>query len=216
MALLSPSTSLSEALKREPALIPVINRLGVFLGTGDKSIDSVCHSHGLDTHFFLTILNTFANEEYFPESHLKALDPAMITEYLRLTEESYLEFQIPNIERHFSSLLQRSGDGNNLKLMKSFFDEVKQDLTALLSFDLHRWFVDIASPTVVHDLTVPDGKGVEEKISDLRNMMIMHLSGSYDTNLCYAVINAIITFEKDFRQNNRIRNRILYPIYVSS
>ncbi len=43
-------------------------------------------------------------------------------------------------------------------------------------------------------------------------MFIMHLSGQYDLNLCYGVIVAIITLEKDIRQNNRIRNRILLPI----
>ena len=53
---------------------------------------------------------------------------------------------------------------------------------------------------------------IEDKLSDLKNMFIMHLSGQYDLNLCYGVIVAIITLEKDIRQNNRIRNRILLPI----
>lgn len=215
MALLSPSTPLSEALKREPSLIPVINRFGVSLGTGDSTIDSVCRAKGLDTNFFLTILNTFANEEYFPESHLKAIDPAIIADYLKLTDESYLKFQIPNIERHFNSLLQRSGSKNNLKLMRSFFDEVKKDLMAHIDFDLHSWFAGIAS-LAVSPASIPDGKAIEDKLSDLRNMMIMHLAGEYDSNLCYAVIVAIIAFEKDFKQNNRIRNRILYPLYIGS
>lgn len=215
MALLSSSTSLSDALKREPALIPVVNRFGISLGTGDSSIDSVCKAKGLDTNFFLTILNTFANEEYFPERQLKTINPAIIVDYLRLTDESYLKFQIPNIERHFNSLLQRSGSRNNLKLMKSFFDEVKKDLIEHIDFDLHRWFVGITSLTLP-TITIPDGKSIEDKLSDLRNMMIMHLTGEYDSNLCYAVIVAIIAFEKDFKQNNRIRNRILYPLYIES
>lgn len=215
MALFSPSTPLSDALKREPTLIPVINRFGISLGTGDSSIDTVCRSKELDTDFFLTILNTFANEEYFPERHLKAIDPAIIVEYLRLTGESYLKFQIPNIERHFDSLLQRSGSENNLRLMRSFFDEVKKDLTDHINFDLHSWFAGIKSPTLP-PVSIPDGKAIEDKLSDLRNMMIMHLVGDYDSNLCYAVIVAIIAFEKDLKQNSRIRNRILYPLYIES
>ena len=46
-------------------------------------------------------------------------------------------------------------------------------------------------------------------------MFILHLTGNYDLNLCYGVINAIILLEKDIRQNDRIRNRILLPLFQS-
>ena len=53
---------------------------------------------------------------------------------------------------------------------------------------------------------------IEEKLNDLKNLFILHLSGSYDVNLCYAVIFALYSLEKDIRQHNRIRNRILRPM----
>ena len=46
-------------------------------------------------------------------------------------------------------------------------------------------------------------------------MFVIHLRGEYDANLCHAVLFAIISLEKDIKQNNRIRNRILYPISVA-
>lgn len=214
MALIQPATPLSEIIAQEPSIIPVINRFGIFLGTGDCSIEAICSDKKLDTGFFVMILNTFTNEEYFPEKHLKSIDPLVIVNYLRLTDSSYLKFQLPNIERHFASLLQHSGTANNLRLMKAFFDEVKEDVTAFIESDTNRWFSNIEKETSGSGgFPAPDnGKAIEEKISDLRNMMIMHLQGDYDPNLCYAVIVAITAFEKDFRQNNRIRNRILLPL----
>jgi len=218
MALIQPTTQLSDVIKQEPSIIPVINRFGIYLGTGDNSIEAICAEKNLDTTFLLTILNTFTNEEYFPEKHLKTFNPLTIVDYLRLTDQSYLKFQLPNIERHFASLLQHSGPGNNLKLMKAFFDEVKKDVMAFIETDLNNWFNAIETGRNQHNrLTAPsDGTLIEEKISDLRNMMIMHLHGDYDPNLCYAVIVAIMAFERDFRQNNRIRNRILRPLYQKS
>ena len=56
---------------------------------------------------------------------------------------------------------------------------------------------------------------IEDKLSDLKNMFVIHLRGDYDRNLCQAVLFAIISFEKDIRQNNRIRNHILYPLAVA-
>lgn len=214
MALIKPSSQLNEIIAREPSVIQVMNRFGIFLGIGDSTIEAICADKKLDTDFFVTILNTFTNEDYFPEKHLRSINPLVIVDYLRLTDGSYLQFQLPNIERHFASLLQHSGTANNLRLMKTFFNEVKNDVTAFINNDIDSWFDNIDNWSVANrdDRVHDDGKAIEEKISDLRNMMIMHLQGEYDPNLCYAVIVAIIAFEKDFRQNNRIRNRILLPL----
>ena len=49
----------------------------------------------------------------------------------------------------------------------------------------------------------------EALLADLKSIMIKHLSGDYNENLCYAVLFAITTLEKDIKQHNRIRERIL-------
>ena len=73
MPLISADTKLCEPILSEPTLIPVINRFGIYLGTGDKSIRTVCDEKEMDCNFFLTIINTFINEEYFPEKRLQFL-----------------------------------------------------------------------------------------------------------------------------------------------
>ena len=53
---------------------------------------------------------------------------------------------------------------------------------------------------------------IEALLADLKNILIKHLSGDYNENLCYAVIFALCTLEKDIKQHNRIRYRILKPM----
>ena len=101
--------------------------------------------------------------------------------------------------------------------MKRFFDELKQDIVERIAADSREWFPCIeAIERGERDMNrcAPDEEtSIHDKINDLKNMFIIHLTGSYDQNLCYAVITAIITLEKDVRQNDRIRNRILLPLY---
>lgn len=188
------------------------------LGTGDKTISETCDTHGLDTEFFLTILNTYINEEYFPEKILKSFRASTIVTYLQKTYASYLHFQLPNIGRHFHMLIERSGTNNNLGLMLKFFNELKQNLTDRIAFDNEQWFPSILSAEknrLTNDDNVVDAwdsTTIEDKLNDLKSMFVIHLSGEYEPNLCYGVIKSIITFEKDIRQNNRIRDRILRPI----
>lgn len=57
-----------------------------------------------------------------------------------------------------------------------------------------------------------ENESMEEKLRDIKNLIIIHLNGEYDQNLCYAVLVSICNLEKDIHQNNRIRNRILMPL----
>ena len=99
--------------------------------------------------------------------------------------------------------------------MRQFFLELKNDIMQAINNDIENLFPSILTlnnnSDSLHKKVVinPINVVIEDKINDLKNMFIIHLTGKYDLNLCYAVISAIIAFEKDFKQNNRIRNRIL-------
>ena len=134
MALINAETKLCDVILHEPSVIPVINRFGIILGVGDKSIRTVCEEKNLDCEFFVTILNTFINEDYFPENRLKSFCATQIVNYLTQTNAYYEQFQIPNIERHFNFLINQSdSENNNLELMKQFFDELKKGQELLVS-----------------------------------------------------------------------------------
>ena len=227
MTLVYAEMPLSEIILNEPALIPVINRFGIILGIKDKSVQTVCQENGLDTDFFLTILNTFINESFFPEKRLKSFCASQIVDYLSQTNLYYERFQIPNIERHFSLLIEKSPyKNNNLELIRKFFLELKQELLSRIEEDRISWFPRIkalSGNTLPEAADIPFVAGpskdepdpIEEKLDDLKSLFILHLTGEYDLNLCYGVIFAIFSLEKDIKQNNRIRNRILKPLYQS-
>ena len=82
MALIQPNMSMSEVVEENTSLIPVINRLGIRLGLQDKTVREVCEDHQIDTDFLLIIINTFLNEEYFPEKRLQAFHVSQIIDYL--------------------------------------------------------------------------------------------------------------------------------------
>ncbi|WP_289158221.1 helix-turn-helix transcriptional regulator [uncultured Muribaculum sp.] len=222
MALISNETPLNELIINEPTVIPVINRFGIRLGIGDDTVATVCENKNLDCEFLLVILNTFINEGYFPEHTLRGFKAGEIIDYLTKTDRYYRQFQLPNIHRHFQLLLGAGSDtNNNLGLMYRFYQGLEHELLNLINHDLKEWFPAVIAleqgketeiPTSELDELEKTSLQIEEKLSDLRNMFIKHLTGDYDLNLCYAVITAIFALEKDLRQNNRIRNRILLPI----
>ncbi|MCH4155703.1 MAG: helix-turn-helix transcriptional regulator [Muribaculaceae bacterium] len=225
MALFNPDSKLSDIVLSDVSVITVLNRFDIFLGVGDKTVNEICREKRLDVNFLLAIINTNVSDEYFPETALKSFKASEIIEYLKKTNNYYLQFQIPNIERHFNSFINHSiNDNNNLELMRNFFLEVKRQLIDRINDDNSRWFPEIlrlesslkSSKLSLNEVEISfddDGSdSIEDKLSDLISMLVRHLSGDYDLNLCLAVIVALVNIEKDIRQNNRIRNRILKPL----
>ena len=228
MILYNSDSKLYDVVINDPSVITVINRFNIFLGLGDKTVREFCELKKIDKNFFLTILNTYINEDYFPEEILKSFSISRIIGYLEKTNNYYQEFQLPNIERHFDHLIMKSGSNdNNLSLLRKFFNELKQELISRIESD-NKWFPYLIKLDNI--IKENDNKGevppsydeisnennlIEDILNDLKNFFIIHLHGTYDQNLCYAVINAIYTLEKDIKQNNRIRDRILMPIAES-
>lgn len=218
MALVTPDTKLCEVIVDEPSVVPVINRFDIVLGVGDRTIKSICKEKGIDTSFFITILNAFIHESFFLENLTGAFNAGDVVDYLRKTNNSYLRNQLPNIERHFAALISRSDSNNNLPLLFNFYREVKTEIERRIDSD-NQWFDAIISAeqsnsevSVAGNAIQAEPDSIEDKLSDLINMFVIHLRGDYDRNLCHAVLFAVISLEKDICQNNRIRNRVLRPL----
>lgn len=175
----------------------------------------------LTSIFFLTILNAYIHESFFPEKSFDSFGAQEVIDYLRKTNSYYLQSQLPNIERHFRALIGHSDKNNNLPLLLNLYNEVKAEIVNRIENDNNRWFdeiikmeeaVNTEAIAIDPQATSSASDSIEDKLSDLKNMFVIHLRGEYDRNLCHAVLFAIISLEKDIRQNNRIRNRILYPL----
>lgn len=230
MPLVYTNMKLSEVVEEYPSLIPVLNRFGIRLGLGDRSVQEICESYGLDTDFLLVVINTFLNEEYFPEKKLQTFHTSQIVDYLIKTNRYYLRYQLPNIERHLTSFISQSNPGNpTLALIGRFFSSFKNEFLSRIGKDETEWFPYCLSlsgklsgiageeqPGALHLCSSrSDEDRIEALLYDLKSIMVKHLSGEYNENLCYAVIFAIGSLEKDIKQHNRIRYRILKPMVTA-
>lgn len=222
--MLDCSSSLADALFSDPTLIPVINRFGIYIGVSDDSVEKICRSHSVNSDFFLAVVNTFLNADYYPMVGSGTFPVDDVVEYLRLTDKYYAEVQLPNIERHFGHLLAKSHAGNNLAMLRKFFVEMKQELLACIDIDKSVWFPKILSlrsgcgnrdecrNALLADKVAQ--RAVADKVSDLASFFILHLRGDYDPNLCMAVVSAVFALSRDIGQNNRIRERLLRPMVM--
>lgn len=195
MFFLDTSSILSDIIEEKHDLIPVINRFGIRLGLGDKSIGEICRSANLDADFFLAILNTYINEDYFPERKLQRIDISLVIDYLNRTDDYLVHGQLHNLEKHLNAFIALSDPNNRqFELIRKLFFEFKDELTS-----------QIRKGVMERNIPI-------ESILDMKNIFIRHISGNYNDNMCYAVVFTIDSLQRDIENHNRIRDKILKPM----
>ena len=195
MTLLKPQSVMAEVLSEHNELIPVLNRFGMRLGVGDKTVLDLCEEHQLNPDFILTVLNVYLDESYIPDAALALFDTGLIADYFHHTVENYIHELVPNIEKHLNAFIAISGAENKeLGMLRLLFLRFKERMTQYLQ------------KTSDFNEELPD-----DLLHDLKNILIKHLSKAYNQNLIYAVVFSVHSLEKDLAAHNRLRNKVLRP-----
>ena len=186
---------MADVLAVHNELIPVLNRFGIRIGVGEKTIQKICLEHHLNPDLILTVLNVYLDDTYVPESSLTLFDAEPIADYFRHTVENYLHALVPNIEVHLNALIATAGTENKeLDMLRMLFLKFKERMTNYLQKNAE------------YSDDFPD-----DLLHDLKNILIKHLSVEHNQNLSYAVIYSLHAFEKDLLAHNRLRNKVLQP-----
>ena len=195
MSIIKKETVLSQILAQHHILIPIVNRFGIRLGVGDKTIETICEEQDLNIDFILTILNVYLDEDYMPQNKLSQFDLEPIATYFNETIQNYLNSLVPNIEKHLHAFIATSNSQNEeLNILQKVFYQFKEELVLHLEKGLK------------HTGTYP-----HELLRDIKSILIKHVSGDFNQNLCYAVIFSVGSLESDLIIHNRLKNSILKP-----
>ncbi len=201
-------------------LLPVINRFGIYLGNKDKSLDKICQSQNIDIDFLLVIVNTFHNEEYFPETELKSFSPILIIDYLKKTHQYYIEYVLPKLELLLKQLIESNKtDNHQLNIIEQFYQKYKEELLIHIREEEQDVFPYITNllernqkntPYNIHSFE-KEHLNVDIKLNDLKNLIVKYLEPVYDNNICNEFLITLFRFEKDINDHARIEDKILIP-----
>jgi regulator of cell morphogenesis and NO signaling len=224
MRIFVSTDKMASLIESNYSLLPIVNRLGVRLGLKDKTVEEVCAANGINASFFLAIVNTYINGNYFPQQELLSFSPIQIVDYLRKTHHFFLSYELPKIEGLLNQMLTGcENDCPSLKLIHEFFAMYQQELIAHIADEEERVF-----PYVINLFEMgshmPSGysilkfekehSNVDEKLSDLRNLIVKYVEPKYNDNYCNEFLIALDRFETDIKDHARIEDKILVPMVL--
>jgi regulator of cell morphogenesis and NO signaling len=230
MELFNENSKLASVILKDHSLLPVINRLGIKLGFGDKTICDICEEKGIDLNFFIETINVFHYEAYFPEKKLLDFSVSMVIDYLIKTHQYYKDYLIPENVRVVEVFLNASPEESSENdLVGKFYKKFKEEFVIHINFEESVMFPYILELSqVIED---PDSRSyfrqkypdysisgfekehsnMDDKMDDLKNIIIKYLPPNYDQNRGNAFLANLFLFEKDLKNHSRIEDHILIP-----
>lgn len=231
MGIITTQHKVASIIHHSHLLLPVLNRFGIRLGVKEKTIEQVCKEKNLNIDFVLAIINSYHIKDYFPEKELRSFSARTIVSYLRKTHEYYLNYVLVRIDGLLEELIKSGGDKNNdLKIIKSFYIKYKTELVNHINEEEKHIFpyvlklqqlVDSGStetPDEIRGFSITDFEKehihVDEKLNDLKNIIIKFLDPTYDDNACNEFLTAIFMLERDLSDHSRIEGNIMITMVL--
>ncbi|TKG95742.1 hypothetical protein EYV94_05460 [Puteibacter caeruleilacunae] len=229
--LFSKNTMMADVIHRDYRLIPIIDRFGINFGFGNKTIEEVCFDYQLDTSFFLAIINSYHNPNYFPQLELQSFSTELIIQYLSNTHAYYLDEKMPEIQGYISQMQLCVIDKNvqNIKLIDDFLKGYEEELRKHLQKEDNNVFPYImaleqafetrkCSEELIQQIkTTPietyerNHDNVEEKLSDLKNLILKFLTPVSCKAICQRLLTELFRLESDLENHTRIEENVLVP-----
>lgn len=221
---------LADVIHHDFNLIPVIHRFGIQLGFGDQTIEAICQDKDINIEFFLTILNAFHDPQYFPKKHLQSFPASMLVDYLRKAHHYYLNDKIPEIESLINQMTENEQmNKETYLLMKNFFNEYEKEFSSHTDREENQVYpYIIALEEAIQNASVDEAilkrmdtysindyesehDNVEDKLFDLKNIIIKYLPVSKNDKLSFQILRELFALEKDLNEHARIEDMILVP-----
>ncbi len=228
--LLEKDMKLADIIIHDISLVPVISRFGILLGFGDESIEGVCKKKSIDIDFLLTILNAFHDPQYLDKKYLQSFSVDLLIQYLRKTHQYYLSNKIPEIECLIDKMeLESTIDKSSYQLLQKFFKDYKTELVKHIDREekvVYPYVLELNNAIANDEITSSliekikkysiksyeeEHDNVEEKLTDLKNIIIKYLSPSQNQQSRFRLLKELTALEKDLAEHAIIEDLILVP-----
>lgn len=226
---ITPNMKMAEVILLDYSLLPVINRFGIQLGFGDRTIHDICQHYHLSESFFVDILNIYHDKHYFPSQQLQEYPFHIIIDYLLKTHGYYKDYVAPDIEASIQDLINSCQTKcDNLNMIHAFYTTYKEELINHLTNEEEHFFPYVEkvseqfhsdrstdNKTIHINFSYEEHKAehdnVVEKLFDLKNLIIKYLPPDYDQNICNDLLYKLFMFDKDLNDHERLEDYILVP-----
>lgn len=210
---------LADVISAYPNVLLTLERFGITLGFGEKTIAQVCQRSGVSTSFFLLICNVQAFDDYVPSrATMNSTDMSGLVDYLMRSHSYYLEKRLPHIAGHITRIAQLLPEGHVREPFVAFFNLYRNEVETHFHHEEKHVFPHILrsqrgeqhSSYSVDDFISIHGN-LQDKLDDLTQIIFKYLPASVTTDDTIDAVFDILQLSQDLQKHNVVEEKIMVP-----
>lgn len=228
--LIKESLSMAEAILENDQILSLLPRFDIELGFGEKSVDEVCHSNGVNTAFFLEIVNSYINDDYVAITDFSQFPLSVVVKYLKMTHAYYLNTGLPKIEDQINRLIANSVLSDEKKKLvltffkdyrKEFIDHIMKEEEEVLPYILEiekqvvkenvdPQFVNRVKKYSINQFAREHDR-LEHSLTSLAELIIKYLPPFENRVLCDQILADLFNLKDDLIDHAAMEDKVLVP-----
>ena len=200
------------------ALLQVMSRFDLPLGFGDRSVEEVCRTSGVDCPTFLAVVNFISEENEYVCDSSKGISVRSLMSYLKQAHHYFLDFQLPSIRRKLTEAIDCSEANEVEFLILKFFDAYADEVRKHMDYEDMSVFTYVENllegrPTEGYCISMFARRHdqVDAKLTELKNIIIKYYPSRQTNYLLNAVLFDIFSCEEDLASHCRVEDYLFVP-----
>lgn len=210
---------ISELIDRDFQVLGMLERMGIRDNFGDHTVEEICSRHGMDPNTFIMLYNIYLDSRYKPsEKTLREGRIEDVVEYLRLSHEYYLNTALKALSDSLDRLISNCG-GIRKNVIWKFYADYEDELNRHFDFEETQVMPYIEAllngdrdESFTIDSFDDEHNSINEKISDLKNLVMKSLPDECDGNLRMQTLYLICSLEYDLKRHTSVEDDVLVPM----
>lgn len=190
---------------REGEVLQLLNRFGIHMGVGDKTIQEVCLEQDIDCTTLLIVVN-YAQNSKVPQD--MQVNTSTLQRYLENAHTYFLDFQLPRIRKELISAINLAQSDTRVPLMIiQYFDEYVNEIRAHIEHE----------KAYSYEQHARDDESVSTKAHELKSLIIKYYpsgqinSDSEQMQMLYTVLHDLHHFEQELALHCAVEDEIMLP-----
>lgn len=200
-------------------LLGMMSRVGIEGSFGEKTVEETCSQCGLDAGTFTLLCEVYSDPSFSPdEERLRKSHISDILRYLHQSHDYYLSQALVTLASAIEQLISPCSDAQKTVIWK-FFSDYKAELESHFEFEeksvipyIQNLLIGKRTPGFSIDDFEDAHSNIDEKISDLKNLVMKSLPCECNDKLRINLLTFLFHLREDLDRHTRIEDGILVPM----
>ena len=226
MEVFTLNSKVADTIEANPRIMMVLERLGIYSGVYDKSVEEIAVKYNLNPNLLLTLINMQSDNFSRQYQGLSITDIPVVIDFLRHSHDYFQNEIYPTITDDIEQMAAKE-NRKEIKMLEKFFNNYCKEVEEHFIYEN-----DIAFPYIEelyrcrcegsiydgnsHPYSVGEYKShhndIEETLNDLKNLLIKFLTISDSFHLKRNIVMNLSELDHDLRAHTKVENDILIPL----